>query len=206
MRQVVKDVFFEFSKKFEGHVPHMYADVKNLITCGVGNLIDPIELAYPLPWVKKDTPATREEIAKEWAKVKEDPKSALMGHRYSQARTSLRLRESDIKAMVLKKLEENDDMLAQRFASFTAWPSDAILAVHSMAWALGPRFNFPKCIRFLNAGDFLSASEECKISEKGNPGVVPRNVANRVLLRNAHIVRARKLPDLALYYPNELLF
>lgn len=40
MRQIVKDKFFEFTAGREGFTPFMYCDILNLVTTGVGNLID----------------------------------------------------------------------------------------------------------------------------------------------------------------------
>ncbi len=40
MRQVIKDTFFDFTAQREGFTPFMYCDTLNLVTTGVGNLID----------------------------------------------------------------------------------------------------------------------------------------------------------------------
>lgn len=40
MRQAVADVFFDFTVGHEGFTPFMYCDTLNLVTTGVGNLID----------------------------------------------------------------------------------------------------------------------------------------------------------------------
>jgi GH24 family phage-related lysozyme (muramidase) len=50
MRKSVSDIFAAFSTTFEGRIETMYTDVKNLVTVGVGCLIDPIETAIHLPW------------------------------------------------------------------------------------------------------------------------------------------------------------
>lgn len=65
MYQSVRDYFNTFQTKFEGYLPFMYLDVKNLVTTGMGNLIDPIGAASSLPWVHKSdgSPASPEEIA-----------------------------------------------------------------------------------------------------------------------------------------------
>jgi len=205
MREEVRTAFFDFSVQFEGYVPHMYADIKNLITCGVGNLIDPVSLALAVPFESSPgVRATSVEIEKEWSSIKRDPQSARLGHRYSARRTRLRLPREAVAAMVDRKLMENDALLLVRFPGQDTWPSDAILALHSMAWALGPGFArvFTKFSRLMIAQDFAGAAEECKISERGNPGVIPRNAANRLLLSNAHAVKAGGLPLEPLRWPN----
>lgn len=40
MRQIVRDKFFDFTAGREGFTPFMYCDTLNLVTTGVGNLID----------------------------------------------------------------------------------------------------------------------------------------------------------------------
>lgn len=39
-----------FITKHEGNIGHMYLDTKGLVTIGIGNLIDPLSLATPLPF------------------------------------------------------------------------------------------------------------------------------------------------------------
>jgi hypothetical protein len=40
MRQIIKDTFFDFTAQREGFTPFLYADTLNLVTTGVGNLVD----------------------------------------------------------------------------------------------------------------------------------------------------------------------
>ncbi len=40
MRQVIKETFFDFTAGREGFTPFMYCDILNLVTTGVGNLVD----------------------------------------------------------------------------------------------------------------------------------------------------------------------
>ena len=71
MKDSIRKIFPEFSRKFEGYVNWMYLDVKTLITVGVGNLIDPVSLAVNLPFTKKDgTKASQDEIKAEWTQLK----------------------------------------------------------------------------------------------------------------------------------------
>jgi hypothetical protein len=56
-----------------------------------------------------------------------------------------------------------------------------------MAWAMGAGFpaHFPRFTAAIAAGDWATASDECRIDETGNPGVHLRNMANRALLLSA---------------------
>jgi hypothetical protein len=183
----------------------MYLDVRGLVTTAIGNLIDPIQFAIPLPWQHLDgTPAARDEIAAEWLRVKQDPVAAKRGHLYTEGITNLRLDDAGIDLVVSRKLQQNDDYLRSRFPEWEDWPADAQLATLSMAWACGPAFRFPRLDGFLREHDFAMAAGECHINEQGNPGVVPRNRANVALYRNAAKVVAYHLDPAALIWPSVL--
>ena len=201
MRSAVRANFVSFTAPLEGVVYWMYADVKNLITTGIGNLIDPVAAALDLPWKRPDgSRATRDEIALAWHTVKDDPRAAPLGHLYAARLTTLRLTPEDVSALVLGKLDANDTALRKRFPEWEQFPADAQLATHSMAWACGPAFRFSKLEAALRARDFLLAAEECHMRTDGNPGIVPRNTANRILYRNAALVRDPEV----LYWPRDL--
>jgi len=72
-----------------------------------------------------------------------------------------------------------------------------------MAWACGAGFVriFPRLAKALDVGDFAAAARECHINETGNPGLKPRNVANKMLFRNA----SRAADPAMLAWPEELL-
>jgi len=57
--------------------------------------------------------------------------------------------------------------------------------------------------------DFVDAAQNCGISVAGNPGVIPRNRANKRLFENAYLVSShpefRYSPDV-LYYPKPLMY
>ncbi len=198
MREVVRASFVAFTTPMEGCVSWLYADVKNLVTVAIGNLVDPIQVALTLPFVRKDgSAASRDEIATDWLRVKNDPQSARLGHKYTEKLTALRLTLDGINLVVSRKLSQMDQHLAGRFPDYEDWPACGQLAVLSQSWACGPAFNFPKMEEALRARDFAIAAEHCTIREAGNPGVIPRNVANRILLHNAQRVADFKLdPDL----------
>ncbi len=93
MRQVIADTFFDFTAKREGFTPFMYCDTLNLVTTGVGNLIDrgarngfdvspnAMSPAMSLPWKHKGpgwnsgnpiagAPLSQGEIAAAWTATK----------------------------------------------------------------------------------------------------------------------------------------
>lgn len=205
MKDAVRAAFVPMSTLWEGRCSYMYADIKGLITTGIGNLIDPVEYALQLPWRKPNGElASYVEILAEWHRLKQDRNAPKAGHRYAARITSLRLPDDEIDKLVVSKMASNHAVLRLRFAQIDDWPADAILAAHSMAWALGPRFAWPKFSAALRRRDFGTAAKECTISEAGNPGVAPRNRGNRIMLTNAAIVDDRKLDPTVVYWPKAL--
>lgn len=182
----------------------MYLDVLGLVTTGIGNLIDTPDDALSLEWLRSDgSVATRREVAAEWTAVKARKDLAQRGGGAFKAITRLRLSDAGLHDLFNRTLDRMARQLATRFPGFDDWPADAQLATISMAWACGPAFRFPKLAAALNAGDFATAAVECKMNEAGNPGLKPRNAANRLLYENAAAVVARDLDPELLYWPNQ---
>lgn len=197
----VRSAFVAFSSPLEGAIPHFYRDVRGLVTVAIGVLVDPIELALTLPMRWPDGRlATRAEIAADWWKVRGDRSLSWKGAAAASKVALLRLAPEDVEAVTLEKLDTIAKRLAVRFPGFETWPADAQLGVLSMAWACGAGFNFPKCEAALRALDFATAAAECSIREVGNPGVAPRNRANRQLFQLAtRSIADGRDPSLLLY-------
>ena len=206
MHQSVRDKWHEFSEPFEGRVLSMYLDIKGLVTCGVGNLIDPVSEAIKLPWKHRDgRPATSTEISAAWHALKARPDLARRSTRYAAELTGLVLSDADVDALVARRLADNEAYLtAHHFPYFPDFPADAQLGILSMAWAVGSNFpaKFPTFRAAVLSGDWLAARDNCTIREEGNPGVVPRNKANRVCFANAEIVTRCGLQREILRWPD----
>jgi hypothetical protein len=187
VRPSVRDAFVSFTAPLEGVVPHFYADVKGLVTIAIGNLVDPLAYALTLPMVDKVTGrvASRDDIARDWQRVKRDDTLAKLGHRAAAHVTSLKLTPDGISKVVLGKLDEVDRQLARRFPSYEAQPADGQLLVLSMSWAMGAGFRFPAFEAAFLRGDYRTCADECVISITGTAGIKARNVANRQLAMNA---------------------
>jgi GH24 family phage-related lysozyme (muramidase) len=196
MHKSVHENFIKFTEPLEGKVAYMYADVKQLVTIGIGNLIDPVEAALGLKFVWKKgeanagKPASKDDIKTEWQVVKDDKALAKKGHLAAAKVTHLELLPADIDKLVLGKLDENAKILVKYFKDFDKMPADGQLGLLSMSWALGPNLPkvFPHFSKSVNAGDWAGAAEQCKLQEKGNAGVIPRNKANKLLFTNAKAV------------------
>ena len=220
MRSIVAARFFDFTETFEGYVEYMYVDVKGLVTIGFGNLIDPISYALALPFVRRagGALATPAEITAEWNMIKDaDNKLQLKTKKYTAYTflTKLILKPAAILDLCGQRLRANEVELKKirEFQTFDGWPADAQLALHSMAWAMGPAFaaggQWPRFRAACDRMDFVDAAQNCGISVAGNPGVIPRNRANEILFENAYFVSShpefRYSPDV-LYYPIPLMY
>jgi GH24 family phage-related lysozyme (muramidase) len=207
MYDSVRSNFISFTTGFEGSVPYMYLDVKGLVTTGIGNLIDPVGLALPLPFVRKSdsSPAPQSEITAEWNKIKAMTSLARQGANTAAGVTSLMLTADSITSLVLSKLDSNVATLktTPAFSSFETWPADAQLGLLSMAWALGASFaaSWPMFTAAVGQGDWSAAASNCQISTAGNPGVAPRNAADVQLFTNAAAVNAAGSDPTVLWYP-----
>lgn len=178
----------------------MYLDVKRLVTTGVGNLIDPVGYAEVLPWRRPDrTFATTAEVGAAWHKVKSDQTMdpAMGGYQY-HALTDIRLDRADVEILVRLKFLANESVLRSRFQGYDGWPADAQLGLHSMAWALGPHFHFPKFEAHAARHDYGGMADECHLA-----GNEPRSKAQRTLFLNAKRVQDESLDREALLYAVE---
>lgn len=205
MRRAVKADFVAFTAPLEGVCTWMYLDILGLVTTGIGNLVDDPKIAARLPFILPGgTAATVDEIHDEWRRVKARKDLAQHGGGAFKKITRLRLTPEGIDVLVGRKLYEMDAELAARFPGYEEWCCDAQLGVLSMAWAMGPAFRFPRFEAAVSMGDFATASAECQMNATGNPGLVPRNKANRTLFLNAAVVVAEGLDPDVLYFPTEL--
>lgn len=210
MHPSVRAAFPSFTNKFEGYCTWMYLDVKGLVTTGRGNLVDPVTSALVLPWKQAYTAgnfgalATRDQIVSEWMKVKSLKSMAKQGGGSFARVTSLRLAPEDVDALTFAVLDRMWGQLLARscFANAENVPADAQLGLLSMCWAMGGGGfdKFPKFSQAFANEQWEICQAECKMDETGNPGLVPRNAANRVLFGNA----AYSGDFDQLYYPEDL--
>ncbi len=199
MRPAVLAAFWAFTVPLEGSTDGMYCDVLGLVTTGVGNLIDSVSASLALPWRTRVTglPSTTAEVADEWHAVKNGRIPWRPGTR------PLYLEPHDIQALVLQRLQQNEAYLARRWANWASWPADAQLGAHSCAWAAGAGWRAPHFDAAAAKLDFLTiagppgdagANPGCRgeawLNDAGNPGLRPRNLANKALFASAAAVVA----------------
>ena len=189
MKDAVLNIFYDWSKQFEGEVNHMYLDCKGLVTIGIGNLIDPISAAMTLPLKRNDKSlATATQISAEWHLIKSHTELAREGYQAAGRLCLYHLEPADIATLVDNKLKSNEAfMKLHYFKNWDSFSACAQLACSSMAWACGAGWPmiFKNCSRSVLNLDWAAASLECSIDSQGNVGVIPRNKANIALFLKA---------------------
>ncbi len=203
MRQAVRDAWLGFTEPMEGGVPALYLDVRGIPTIAYGSAVfTPSECAaLPLmhPGGLVATPA--EKIAL-WHTVHDDARAAHLGWRYAATLSDLRLTREGMGSLALAKLDSNDRILLARLPEWESYPACAQVGMHSLAWACGANAHFPRLFQAVADRDFERAAVEIYMNEMTpegirNLGLVPRNHANKVLMRNAQRVESFHLdPDL----------
>lgn len=211
MRAVVRERWLDFTEPLEGGVASLYADMRQtpdhpngIVTIAYGNAIFTPSEAAALPMVHPDgTPATDSEKIAAWHTVHDDPHARVHGWRYAATLSALRLPREGMRALALTRLESNERVLKAMLSE--CWDdlgACAQLALHSLAWAVGVHSPYPRLFQDVRDGDFEAAAVEIHMNEwtpEGtlNRGLIPRNVANKILMQNAARVRDFHLdPDL----------
>jgi len=216
MHPSVAQALVPFNAPIEGVVPWMYVDRKNLVTTGMGNLINPIENALKLQWHhlagqadKSKRPfdftgpiASPQEVYAAWQKVKNAGVSSLGGGKQAYL-TDLRLDDAGLDAVVHNTVTNNEAYLKARIPHWDEFPADAQLALLSMAYAMGPGYAersggsyFPKFMAAVNAWPprFDVAAQECTMQPDSDPALHRRNVANKAMFMAAQTVMATGTP------------
>lgn len=103
-------------------------------------------------------------------------------------------------------LDSNEPKLLKRYSSLGAWPADAQLALHLMAWAVGSGFSNPAFRAAVGqlVPDFRAASLTCAIPDRGHLGIISLNGFNRQLFANAAAVTDFDMKAHRVYYPMDL--
>lgn len=194
----VRMAFAPFLKTLEGRVPWMYLDSNALVAVAAGNVVDPIDAAVSLPFVRKidQSAATEQEIRAEWQLLKDNPGLAPKGYRACEAITSLRLTEATMDALVGDELDAKESLLRTAFPDWDCWPADAQLGALSLAWALGAAFpaRWPEFSKAAKAQDWLGAAACCRIGDLPTAGAELRNAAHVALFESAAAVTGAAEP------------
>ncbi|WP_027156489.1 M23 family metallopeptidase [Methylobacter luteus] len=204
MRESVNSTWIAFNHPLEGRLPFMYLDTRSFVTTGMGNIIEPRSTAEALPWYDQNTgdTASIDEIDDAWDLVKLRTDLSQLGGGAFKNITSLRLTDAAIDDLIFSKLFEMERYLERRahFRDFQNWPADAQLGLLSMAWGMGPAFNFPRFQAYVSERRWADAATECRF----NPDVGTikvRNDRNQQLFNNAALVEELGLDPSELLWP-----
>lgn len=149
-------------KEFEGCIPWMYRDTVGKITVGVGLLLPGSQAAEALPFLAGSRPATRSEIAAEFARVAALP----LGHAsiFYKSSHSLELAQEAIDAKLIAVLESFEADLRARLPKYDAYPDSIKMALLDMIYNLGPEGlfrGFPHFVAAVEAESWAQAAEYC---------------------------------------------
>jgi len=204
VRASVHAGFLDFTGPLEGPgVPCPYTDIRGIVTVAWGDAIFTREEMVQLPFMHAGgVPATATEKICAWELLKDNAAAMHGGWTVAAKLTDLRLTREGMNALAFAKLDSNDRILLARLPEWESYNACAQLALHSLAWACGANAHFPRLFQAVNARDFLEAAAQIHMNEwtpegAHNAGLVPRNVANKLLMRNAQRIEAFHLdPDL----------
>jgi hypothetical protein len=197
MHQSVIMALPDFLKQFEGKVNFMYLDVKGLVTIGIGNLIDPINMALKYEFSPKGGSgvASSGEVTTEWQTVKARKDLINAGSSAFNNITRLQLSDRGIKSMVLDGAAAIENYIKTNgsartfYGNFDNWPADAQLGFMGVAWG-GiplPQFGWHKFHDACKDEDWDAASVECKIN---SPLAAGRNEAHQLMFMNAAAIKS----------------
>jgi len=220
----------EYFALFEGGgkskpITWMYLDRLGLVTTGVGVLIDPIEtLKVKVTFFQKnsdgsagDTPASEDDLNKEFELVKSKTKRAADGSRtplpgwelYQKFEpvTNLRLKGGDNTGSALRQITQIDGWMQKQFGGdYNTWPADIQVACIHMNFAGGflDRLNagMRKC---LVEHDWLGARTFAYISGKNGDRskYAKYNRALYVLMTNGYIIDTVRKMDMKYPTPKD---
>jgi GH24 family phage-related lysozyme (muramidase) len=165
----------------EGNKSQMYRDCKGLVSIGIGcrlSLEDALKLPFYNP--SKQCGADETEIKTDYNSVKDN--KIVVGQ--------LILDPNSINELAIKRILMFDGYARNKWPStYDIFPADAQLAINSYLFATGhlDTSSEPRLCAAIDDQNWWRASAECHMSDesKGNPGLKPRNDANRRMFANA---------------------
>ena len=164
----VRSGWLEFTRPLEGCISWPYKDVLGLVTIGYGCLI-------------KDKPMALADGVPEWVfdAVSTQP-AGLPAIKYNWG---WHMAPDKLDVLAMGRLDNIAEDLSRQFPDFASWSPQAQQATLSMAWAMGSGFpsTWPKWSVCAHNLDWAGCADNCEISTVGNPGVAPRNKANKSL-------------------------
>lgn len=146
-------------KEFEGSIPWMYLDTVGKVTVGVGLMLVNELAAHALPFMVGDRPADKDEVEREFERVR-SMKKGLLAKLYL-SREGLRLPQAAIDRQLEGTLTGFEGYLRSHIRGYDQIPEAAKLALLDMIYNLGPGRLFSQYTRLIAAvesGDWKTAA------------------------------------------------
>jgi GH24 family phage-related lysozyme (muramidase) len=128
------------SQGIEEYVPHMYLDTDGNVTVGIGHLVEDVDEAKALSFIKRDTNvgATATEIEQDFNRVKQSGLVNAIAPAFKPL-TSLTMTEADAVNLALKDMEEFLKILRdpKYFPEFDTYPELAKMGILNLAYNVG---------------------------------------------------------------------
>ena len=166
MSQPYEISYIPFCRPFEGNICHMYldSDTPGNVTTGNGFLIPSATAACTFPFYLPGlhTPATAQEIAAEYWRVKAMPSARPAS--FYDAPSALQLKQEDIDAHLLAELDKLDEGMAAGITNYPGLPDSWKMALIDMAFNLGLHgllTGYPEMLAAVQAGDGATAALQC---------------------------------------------
>ena len=166
MSQQYEISYIPFCREFEGNIPYMYldSDMPGNVTTGNGFLIPSATMACTFPFYLPGlhTPATAQEIAAEYWRVKAMPSARPAS--FYDAPNALQIRQEDIDAHLMAELDKLDEGLSAGIPNYQGLLDGWKMALLDMAWNLGLKGlldGYPRMLAAVQAGNGPLAAAEC---------------------------------------------
>ena len=233
LQQSVVDGLPSIFAAWEGRrLPFMYTDSKGIVTCCTGNALFTAAAADSLAWCRPDgTPCTKAEVDQAYAVVKAAYPG--VQSTACARLTTIRLTAASMTALIDRTIAQDWVVLLSQLPGCDLWPADGQLMALSSSWAWGagfcsvwdrisqsvpaeagefvpqPGFGYGAKFKELVSAppQFVLAAQVMRAvsahEEKINPGIVPRDLAEVVMLQNVAAVAAAGDDYSKLWYPAE---
>lgn len=187
---IVEDSARSYYPHFEGTKYNMYVDCRGNVTIGNGFFLDRA-MAMTLRFKRPDGSYIKH---KNQAKPDEPDETGEIGRDYDAVRTghegTLTIDGSTVIKLFEESIAKATNGARTRFPLYDTFPADARLAIHSYIFATGhldpiipntKKKGEPYLHAAIMRQDWWSASAEVHMADetRGNPGLRPRNDANR---------------------------
>jgi hypothetical protein len=195
------------NQPLEGVLSFMYTDAENLVTTGMGDLVDasqsgsstPWAPALLLPWKNPDgSLADQGTVIAQWQAVKNGGVNSSVNAGYL---TTIRLDAAGIQQAVSTTMASDENQLRSYFPDWDNIPADAQAGILSMSWAMGSGFprTFTQFTAAINAGRYAAAAD---LSDFQGIGIQERVAMNKAMFNNAQLVVDGGYDPATLYWPN----